>query len=121
MSSSALDLDSAWPEADPLQLEADIDARIEATKARESTPPEPASGVRARPVPKKPPFPIQVVAKRYLLARQELEARLDSGERVAVEIDGERLEVVMVADAVSASGEVVRRGGVRVERAKEKR
>lgn len=73
---------------------------------------EPAqSGVRS-----KPPLPLQVVARRYLLARLELEARLDSKQRVAVEVDGEAYEIVMVADAIGRNGEVVRRGGLRVER-----
>lgn len=73
---------------------------------------DPPSGIRAR----RPPLPLHVVARRYLLARLELEARLDSKERVAVEVDGEVYEVVMVADAIGRDGEVVRRGGIRVER-----
>lgn len=73
--------------------------------------PEP-SGIRAR----RPPLPLQVVARRYLLARMELEARLDSKQRVTVDVDGVVYEVVMVADAIGRDGQVVRRGGIRVER-----
>jgi acid stress-induced BolA-like protein IbaG/YrbA len=41
---------------------------------------------------------------------------MDAGERVRVEIDGVAYEIVMVADSIARSGEVRRRGGLRVER-----
>lgn len=72
------------------------------------------SGVRLRAT--KPPLPLHAVLERYLRARFEGEDRMDAGERVRVEIDGKVYEVVMVADSIALSGEVRRRGGLRVER-----
>lgn len=54
--------------------------------------------------------------RRYLEARLEAEARMDAGQRVRVELGGEAFEVVMVADRINAAGEIVARGGLRVER-----
>lgn len=76
---------------------------------------EELSGVRARPQ-RKPPLPLAVVARRYLEARLELEDRLDSGQRLRVELDGDVFEVVRVADRFDADGRFVARGGLRVER-----
>jgi hypothetical protein len=45
------------------------------------------SGVRVRAT--KPPLPLQVVVERFLRARIEAEDRMDAGERVRVELDGE--------------------------------
>ncbi len=76
---------------------------------------EEPSGVRARPQ-RKPPLPVQALARRYLEARLELEDRLDSGQRVTVELDGDVFEVVRVADRFDGEGKHVARGGLRVER-----
>jgi hypothetical protein len=73
------------------------------------------SGIRARPQ-RKPPLPLPVVARRYIEARLELENRLDSGQRLTVEIDGDVYEVVRVADRFDAAGVFVARGGLRMER-----
>jgi hypothetical protein len=72
------------------------------------------SGVRLRAAPK-PPLPLKVLASRYLRARRELEERMDAGERVRVELGDEVYEVVRVADGIAPSGEVRKRGGLRVE------
>jgi hypothetical protein len=81
---------------------------------------EEPSGVRARPQ-RKPPLPVQAmpteaVAALYLLTRFELEDRLDSGQRLRVELDGDVFEVVRVADRFDAEGRFVAKGGLRVER-----
>ena len=74
-----------------------------------------SSGIRARPQ-RKPPLPLPVVARRYLEARRELEDRLDSGQRLTVDVGGEFVDLVRVADRFDAEGVFVARGGLRVER-----